>query len=298
METTNDRIRERAYAKINLDLDVVGRRDDGYHLVRMVMQTLDLKDHVTVIRTDEDDVTMETNWDFIPCDDSNLIMKAAKLIRERYRISSGVHMILSKHIPAEAGLAGGSSDCAAAIRAMNKLFKLHMSVDEMKEIGVSLGADVPYCIEGGTQLSEGIGEKLTKLRDMPECEVLLVKPETGVSTGHVYRALDVLKDPAHPDVDTMLNAVDTCDLEGIAQNMENILEQVTIPEHPEIQKIKDITNGCGALNSLMSGSGPTVFALYREKMLADAAIAKIRQSGLAADAYVVSPVNPHYELGD
>lgn len=254
-----------AFAKINLGLDVVRRREDNYHEVRMIMQTIRLYDKLTIQMIEQDEIQLETNLSFLPTNENNLVYKAANLLKEHYKIKTGVHITLEKHIPVAAGLAGGSSDCAAALVGLNRLFYLNLTKQELMKHGVTLGADVPYCIIRGTALSEGIGEILTPLPPTPDCFVLIAKPPIHVSTKFVYENLNVDALERHPDIDGMLSSIKEGNLLGIASRMENVLETVTIPEYPVIGQIKEIMKKCNALNSLMSGSGPTVFGLFEKR---------------------------------
>ena len=285
-----DEIRKKAYAKINLGLDVTGRRKDGYHLVKMIMQSVDLADVLEMKAIEEDRIGLTTDMEGLECDESNLVYRAAALIREKYHISQGLEIRLEKHIPLAAGLAGGSSDCAAALRGAAELFGLKISEEELRGLGVSLGADVPYCLMGGTALAEGIGDVLTPLEDMPDCGILLAKPSVSVSTGHVYRALDELSDYPHPDIDGMRAAIAKGDLKGITDRLANVLEYVTVDEHEEIVRIKDAMMRLGAMETLMSGSGPTVFGIF--ETFEEAANVKVALSDnpLIRDLFAVSPV--------
>lgn len=283
----NKTVREKAYAKVNLGLDVLSRREDGYHDVKMVMQSIGICDEL-IISTSADTVgvTLKADVDNLPLDDTNLIVKAAKLIIEKYGIKQGIEVKLIKNIPMAAGLAGGSSDAAATLRGMNRLFGLGLTDEELCRLGVKIGADVPYCIRGGTYLAEGLGEKLTRLPDAPQCIVVVAKPNFGVSTGYVYNNLHLDEINDHPNVDAIVESVKNSDLKGIAANMGNILEKVTVTENPIIQKIKDYMVGFGALNSLMSGSGPTVFGLFDNKANAERAAVTLREIDVVGDVIV------------
>ncbi len=260
-----EQITEKCYAKINLGLDVTGIREDGYHLVRMIMQTIGLNDVITLKKTKERQVSMEGSRADLPCDDSNLCVKAAKLIQNEYPQAGGVHIILEKNIPVAAGMAGGSTDCAGVLRGMNRLYELGLSDEQLMKLGVQLGADVPYCIKGGTMLSEGIGEVLSTLPDVMNCSVLIAKPKRGASTKEIYQALDALENPKHPDIDSLINALKTQDYQMLCTNLGNILEGVTMPLIPEIGQIKELMTESGCDGVLMSGSGPTVFGLFLDE---------------------------------
>lgn len=257
-----DTIELKAYGKINLALDTIGKRKDGYHLVRMIMQTVGLYDTITISKKENPGIVLTTNRPDLPTDENNLIYKAANLLIQEFSISNGVEIHLHKNIPVAAGMAGGSTDCAATLVGMNRLFQLELSTEELMKRGVTLGADVPYCILGGTALSEGIGEILTPISEIEPCRVLLIKPDIDVSTKWVYTTLNWEKLTSHPDIDGMIAALNAHSLEDVAQKMENVLETVTIPAYPVIQDIKDTLKPLGALHAMMSGSGPTVFGLF------------------------------------
>lgn len=281
----------KAYAKINLGLDVVRKREDGYHEVRMIMQTVKLFDKLTFQLLEEDEIRIKTNLGFLPVDEHNLIYKAVKLLKDTYHIDKGMDIDLFKCIPVAAGMAGGSTDCAAALVGASKLFGLNLKREKLMELGVNLGADVPYCIMRGTALSEGIGEILTPLAPLPDCYILIAKPPISVSTKFVYEHLDVSGLSVHPDIDGMVNAITANDLQGIMDKMENVLETVTIPKYPVINEIKSLMKVNGAMNALMSGSGPTVFGLFRDKDTARQTERLIRRKNLANQVYVVTPFN-------
>lgn len=279
-----------AYAKINLSLDVVGRLANGYHEVRMIMQTVGIHDTLTFEKT-EGEIVLSSDAGELPLGEDNLIYKAAKLVRETYGISGGVKVHLEKRIPVAAGMAGGSTDAAATLKAMNLLYDLRLSEEDLCGLGVKLGADVPYCIMGGTALSEGIGEVLTKLAPMPECVLLVAKPDINVSTKEVYQALDSQSVPWHPDVDGMRQAIEEGRLEGIYSRLGNVLETVTVAKHPIVSEIKQEMLENGALGSLMSGSGPSVFGIFDDEEKARAAGECIKKKGLAKQVFVTGPVN-------
>lgn len=268
---------KKAYGKLNLSLDIVGKRTDGYHLVRMIMQTVNLYDVLEFTKTTEPGIILTTNRSDLPTNQDNLIYRAVSLLMKNYSIQQGVRIHLEKHIPVAAGMAGGSADCAATLSGINTLFSLGLSTEELIKLGTSLGADVPYCLLGGTALSEGIGEILTPLPDVPSCKVLLVKPAIDISTKWVYTTLDWKSLTSHPDVDGMISDLNTRNLVGISKKLSNVLETVTIPAHPIIQNIKETLLELGADNSLMSGSGPTVFGLFFEETLAQNAYQKCKE---------------------
>lgn len=281
----------RAFAKINLGLDVIRRREDGYHEVRMIMQTIQMYDQLEMEKKTTPGIDLTTNLSYIPVNENNLVYKAAKLLMDQYHIKEGVSIDLNKFIPVAAGMAGGSSDAAATLVGMNKLFHLGLSREDLMEIGVKIGADVPYCIMRGTALSEGIGEKLTPLSPMPPCYILIGKPGISVSTKFVYTNLKLNEHTKHPDIDGMLQALKQQDLRGITDRMGNVLESVTVPAYPVIEEIKNHMKEHGALNALMSGSGPTVFGIFDDKKKAEFACEKLKESGLTRQTFLTTAFN-------
>ena len=280
-----DRIELKALGKINLGLDVLGKRENGYHDVRMVMQTVYLYDQITIKKRKKPGIGLETNLYYLPVNENNLAYRAAKLLKDEFHIEEGVSIRLEKHIPVAAGMAGGSSNAAAVLFGMNRMFGLGLTTEELMERGVLLGADVPYCIMRGTVLAEGIGEILTPLSPMPKCYVLLAKPPVAVSTKLVYEKLDSQEIKIHPDIDAIIEGLKEKSLSKIAASMGNVLENVTIEE------IKNIMKRAGALNAMMSGSGPTVFGIFDDKEPARAAAQKIKDTQLAKQVYVVNVHN-------
>lgn len=278
----------KALAKINLGLDVLGRRENGYHDVRMIMQSIYLYDEVKIERTEKPGIELKSNLYFLPTGEGNIAYKAAKMLMEEFQITEGVRITLNKHIPVAAGMAGGSSNAAAVLFGMNKIFELKLTQQELMERGVRLGADVPYCIMRGTVLAEGIGEELTTLTPMPKCFVLIAKPPVSVSTKVVYEALDAKEIVDHPDINGLIAGLEHRDLKEIAACMGNVLEDVTIPMHPVIEEIKQEMKRSGALNAMMSGSGPTVFGLFETKSAARKAQERIRKKALAKQVYVTN----------
>lgn len=278
----------KALAKINLGLDVLGKRENGYHDVRMVMQSIYLYDDVKIERRKEPGIEVNTNLFFLPTDENNIAYKAAAMLIEEFGIEEGVIITLNKHIPVAAGMAGGSSNAAAVLYGVNRLFELGLSQTDLMERGVKLGADVPYCILRGTVLAEGIGEELTVLPSMPRCTVLVAKPGISVSTKVVYEALDAKEILVHPDINGLISGLKKGDLREIAAAMGNVLEDVTIPMHPIIADIKEEMKAAGALNAMMSGSGPTVFGLFENKTHARKAQESIREKALAKQVYVTN----------
>lgn len=280
----------KAYAKINLGLDVLGRLPNGYHKVKMVMQTVGISDELTLEKA-EGEVTMTTDSAELPVDRNNLICKAAVLMRETYGIKEGVRIHLKKSIPIAAGMAGGSTDAAATMLGMSRLFELERPREELMRLSVSIGADVPYCILGGTALAEGIGEILTPLSPAPACHVLVAKPDISVSTKYVYEHLDAAEKLQHPDIDGMVAAIEKGSLPGILERLGNVLESVTIPAYPVIDLTKKRMLALGAAGSLMSGSGPTVFGIFPDEATADHAREQLEKEALAKQLFVTTFVS-------
>ncbi|MCS0791105.1 4-(cytidine 5'-diphospho)-2-C-methyl-D-erythritol kinase [Cytobacillus pseudoceanisediminis] len=250
----------KAPAKINLSLDVLHKREDGYHEVEMIMTTIDLADRLELTLLDKDEIKIVSHNRFVPDDQRNLAYQAAHLLKERFQVKKGVSITIEKAIPVAAGLAGGSSDAAAALRGLNKLWDLGLSLDELAEIGTEIGSDVSFCVYGGTALATGRGEKIQRLPAPPTCWVILAKPFIGVSTADVYRRLDV-EQVQHPNTAGMIEAINAGSYDNVCRNMGNVLEDVTLNMHPEVLQIKDQMKRFGADAVLMSGSGPTVFGL-------------------------------------
>lgn len=287
-----DTIDVKALAKINIGLDVTGIREDGYHEVRMIMQTVNLFDKLTVTKTADGSVSMKTNLRYLPVDDDNLCIKAAKLLINEFNIKEGVEITLEKHIPVAAGMAGGSTDGAAVLFAVNRLFNLGLSKKDMMERGVKLGADVPYCVMRGTALAEGIGEVLSPLPPMIKCPVLIAKPGISVSTKQVYEALDAKFDSVtHPDIDQLISDIEAKDLHKLCAHMGNVLEEVTIPMHPIIADIKQNMLDNGAVGAMMSGSGPTVFGFFEDNKTARKAKDALTASGMVKQLYLTTLFN-------
>jgi 4-diphosphocytidyl-2-C-methyl-D-erythritol kinase len=269
----------KARAKINLGLDVCRHLDNGYHEVKMVMQTVDIYDELEFKRRNDPDIILSVNSrDNLGDLENNLIFKAAKLMKEQYGIKEGIEIKLNKKIPVAAGMAGGSTDAATTMIAMNEIFGLGLSKQELMGQALKLGADIPFCLLGGPALAEGIGEKLTVLKAPPKASLLVVKPPINVSTKWVYDRLDAKDIEKHPDIDAMVEALRQGDLKGITDNMENVLETVTIGEYPIISDIKKMMIGSGAMNALMSGSGPSIFGVFRDEELSNAAAVYIDQT--------------------
>ena len=287
----SDTLTLKALAKINLGLDVLGRRENGYHDVRMVMQTIYLYDNITIKKTQEPGIQLESNLFYLPLDEKNIAYKAAKLLMDEFQIPGGVHITLDKHIPVAAGMAGGSSNAAAVLVGMNRMFSLGLSEKELMERGVKLGADVPYCVMRGTVLAEEIGEVLTPLAPVPKCYVLIAKPGVSVSTQMVYEKLDAQEITEHPDIDGIIAGLENQDLHKVAASMGNVLELVTIEEYPVIEEIKNVMKEQGALNAMMSGSGPTVFGIFENRRTARKAQAKLRERKIAKQIYLANVHN-------
>ena len=289
-------LRLKAHGKINLALDVLAKHPDGYHEACMIMQTVGLHDRIELYRREEPGIHIETNLFYVPNNEQNLAYKAAALLMEEFGIRQGISIHLRKFIPVSAGMAGGSSDAAAVLFGVNKMFDLGLSTEALMERGVKLGADIPYCLLRGTALSEGIGEKLTPLTPMPQCHVLIAKPGISVSTKTVYEALDSLKlkEEDHPDIDGMLNAIEQNDLKTVAEKFGNVLELVTAGTYPVISQIEQVMRDYGALNAMMSGSGPTVFGLFDNFRMAQTAYEALRfgeASQMAKQVYLTNFFN-------
>lgn len=302
-----DHIERKAYAKINLGLDVIRRRPDGYHEVKMVMQTVDICDLLTFQKVNQPGIFLKIDQKELPDGRDNLIYKAADAILREYMPSeygktdgqgstgaesAGVEITLKKQIPIAAGMAGGSSDAAAVFYGLNELFGLGMSLEDMQRIGVKLGADIPYCLMGGTALAEGIGEKLTALCAPPESHLVVAKPDINVSTKFVYENLHADKLKEHPDIDGMVKAIREGSLAGITARMGNVLETVTVREYPVINQIKKTMLEGGAENALMSGSGPSVFGVFTDREVAAGAAEEIKKAGLAKQVFVTGFYHP------
>ncbi|MCY8054126.1 4-(cytidine 5'-diphospho)-2-C-methyl-D-erythritol kinase [Bacillus inaquosorum] len=256
------RILEKAPAKINLSLDVTRKRPDGYHEVEMIMTTIDLADRIELTELAEDEVRVSSHNRFVPDDQRNLAYQAAKLIKDRYNVKKGVSIMITKVIPVAAGLAGGSSDAAATLRGLNRLWNLNLSAEKLAELGAEIGSDVSFCVYGGTALATGRGEKIKHISTPPHCWVILAKPTIGVSTAEVYRQLK-LDDVEHPDVQGMIEAIEEKSFQKMCSRLGNVLESVTLDMHPEVAMIKNQMKRFGADAVLMSGSGPTVFGLVQ-----------------------------------
>lgn len=286
-----DKTTQRAYAKINIGLDVLRRRADGYHEVKMIMQTVDIYDELVLERRKEPGIELRMDNSELPSGGDNLICRAADLLFREKKITGGVNISLTKRIPIAAGMAGGSADAAAALRGVNELFDLGYSLTELQALGVGLGADIPYCLAGGTMLSEGIGEILTPLPAPPAAHLVIAKPDINVSTAFVYGNLHADRLAWHPDIDGMIAALQKGDLDGITGRLGNVLETVTVKAHPVIEQIKELLRKQGAENALMSGSGPTVFGIFKEKETAARAAEAVERGRLAKQIFVTTFYN-------
>ena len=274
-----DKLDYRARAKINLGLDVCRRLENGYHEVKMILQSVNIYDELTFQKRTTPDVVLSVqSKDYLGDLNSNLIVRAAKLMKQQYNISDGIGIKLKKNIPVAAGMAGGSTDAAATMIAMNELFELGLSTEQLMKDSVSLGADIPFCIMGGTALAEGIGDKLTPLPAPPQAILLVVKPPIMVSTKWVYETLRVQELTSRPDIDGMAEALRQGDLKGITNRMANVMETVTEKKYPIITDIKKMMIGTGAMNAVMSGSGPSIFGVFLNKDAARAAAVYIDQT--------------------
>ena len=283
----------KARAKINLTLDVLRKRPDGYHDVKMVMQTVDLYDVLTLQSNQNGRITVHTNLPYLPTGDKNIAYQAAQMFFEHTTITNkGLHIDISKNIPVAAGLAGGSTDAASVLIALNSMYEIGLSISELIKMGKQLGADVPYCIMGGTALAEGVGEVLTSLPPMPRAVVVLAKPPISVSTEQVYKQLDINKITNRPDTEGAINAIYNGDLMGLTKRMHNVLEAVTAKEHRIINRIKNIMLGSEALSAIMSGSGPTVLGIFEHEICAQKAVTKLRK--IVKEVFVVNTYQSNY----
>ena len=266
----------KSYAKINISLDIVGKREDGYHLLEMIMQQVELYDLIDVNIIPKG-IKVSCNKSYVPTDERNIAYKAAKLFMDTYKINKGVSINIEKNIPVAAGLAGGSGNGAAVLRVMRDLFRINVNDKELMKLGTTIGADVPYCIKGGTALCEGIGEKLTTLKPFKDKIILLVKPNFGVSTKDTYKAIDINRIHKHPKTNELIKNMEFGNLKFVAENMRNVLENVTLKKYPIIISIKETMMDFGALGSMMSGSGPTVFGIYDDMLSVQRAFEYFRE---------------------
>lgn len=285
-------MRLRAMAKINLGLDIIGKREDGYHEVRMIMQTIRMYDVLEIRKKSSPGISLSTNLPYIPCDERNLVYKAAKILMDEFHVEEGLSMKLTKSVPVAAGMAGGSSDAAAAFVGVNRLFHLGLSQEELMKRAVQVGADVPYCVMRGTALAEGIGEKLTRLPDLSGCYILIGKPGINVSTRTAYENLDLNEIRRRPDIDGMIRDIKNKDLYSMTGKMENVFEPGIMAKYPVIREIRDLMEKQGALKAMMSGSGPTVFGIFDDAGKMQNAARALKKSGLAKTVFATRTYKP------
>ncbi|MGL4990026.1 MAG: 4-(cytidine 5'-diphospho)-2-C-methyl-D-erythritol kinase [Sarcina sp.] len=283
-------MKKKAYAKINIALDAISKREDGYHLLRMIMQTVDIYDEIELNKNNSGKINIVTDKYYLPTDEKNLAYKAAKLFMDTYAIKQGVDINIKKNIPVCAGMAGGSTDAATVLYLMNKVFNKKVNKQKLEELAVKIGADVPYCIEGGTALCEGIGEKITKLKPFKDKILIVVKPSFGVSTKDIYKDLDISKIRKHADIEGLIKCMSRDDLYGVSTRMRNVLENVTIKKHRAIREIKDKMRTFGAVGTMMSGSGPTVFGFFEDMLVAQRAYEKIKELYPSNDIFITRTI--------
>ena len=282
-------------AKINLSIDVIGKREDGYHIVEMIMQTIDLYDDIKLKELEEDNIIIKSECSYIPLNEDNIVYKAAKLIKEKMDIKKGIEIFIKKNIPVAAGMAGGSSNAAAVLVGLNELWKLGLSKDELRDLGLKLGADVPFCIEGGTALAEGIGEKLTYIKGInKDVNILVCKPDIFVSTKEVYQSLDIKNIEKRPDNKLLIEKLKNDDIVSVSNNMVNVLEEVTSKKYSDIKVIEDIIAKSGAMGTMMSGSGPTVFGFFDNEEKAKRARVELLEN--YSQVYVVTSSEKGVEI--
>ena len=282
-----DEIKIKAYGKINLGLDVLRKREDGYHDLDMIMQLVDVYDDITITKTGEKNcIRVETNEAVLSNEKGNLAYVAAKTLMDKYAIDEGLRIKIDKRIPIAGGMAGGSADCAATLMGINYMFELGLDKNQLMEIGLGLGADVPYCILGGTAIARGIGEKLTPLPAPPQCHVVIATPKVSVSTAFVYGHIKPDEITRHPDIEGIAAAIQKKNLTELAKLIYNVMEDVTVPEYPVIKDIEEILINQGALNAIMSGSGPTVFALFDNRMQAQKAVDILKEMDITRHLYL------------
>ena len=281
---------ERAFAKINLGLDITGKRADGYHLVRMIMQTLSLHDTLAFDREEEPGVRLSCDRPELETGADNLICRAAELFFRKYEIGAGVRIHLEKRIPLAAGLAGGSADAAATLRALNAIFETHLTDEELCGLGVRIGADVPFCICGGTALCEGIGEILTPLESLGDCAVVLAKPRIGISTAEAYRDYDAETEIRHPAIDAQAQALRRRSVTEVAGLCGNVLEPVVSRRHPEIVRLREQLLAGGACGARMSGSGPTVYGIFTDRIRAEQVAKRLLRKEENTEIFVTEPI--------
>jgi len=292
---TYDHVFMKAYGKINLALDVVGTREDGYHLVDMIMQTVNLYDKLEFKKTETGEINISSNIPYLSVNKDNIIYKAVRLIFDEFDIKDGLDIKLEKKIPVSAGMAGGSTDAATTLMALNKMYDLGINKNALMERGLKLGADVPYCILRGTARATGIGEEIKRIKKLPQCNILMAKPKVNISTGDIYKELDAIDIEKHPDVDQLIKYIENGDVKGMAENMGNVLELVTIPKCPVINDYKEIMKKHNAAGTMMSGSGPTVFGIFEGREDAFDAKREIRSLNNCSVAYVTDLYDPRME---
>lgn len=276
---------ETAPAKINLSLNVLGKREDGYHEVEMVMTTIDLIDRITIYRLTNDEIKVSLENRYVPNDERNLAYQAAYTLKKRYNISEGVHIEIDKNIPVSAGLGGGSSNAAAVLRGLNRLWSLHLSLEELADIGSSIGSDVPFCIYSKTAIARGRGELIEILPSLPPCWVVLAKPNIGVSTREIFTSLRINHHLTHPQTEDVIHALYHENIEQLYRAMGNSLEQITFALYPEVQKMKWKMTELGSPFPIMSGSGPTLYSLIRQENKAKRIYNSL--SGFCDEVYMV-----------
>lgn len=267
----------KARAKINLSLDVLGKREDGYHDVKMIMQSISLHDKVFLNFTDDKDIKISCDKRWVPSNSDNIAYKAAKILIDKFNLNKGVDIKIAKNIPVAAGLAGGSADAAAVLKGMNEMFSLDLKQEELMQIGKTIGADVPFCVKGGTMLAEGIGEVLTEIEPLKNVDIVLIKPRFSVSTAWVYKNLNFEKIILRPDTDDIISLIENRDLQNLGKKMVNVLEAVTIEKYEIIREIKEKLVKLGAFGSMMSGSGPTVFGIFQDRFAAQKAYEELNR---------------------
>ena len=287
-----NKIQLKAYGKINLGLDVIRKREDGYHDLDMIMQTVNVYDDIIITKTESsNEIRVVTDKEVLSNGKDNLAYMAAKMLFDEFAITQGVEIRINKRIPIAGGMAGGSADCAATLKGINQMFALGLTQKELMERGVKLGADVPYCVMGGTAIARGIGEKLTPLPAPPKCHVIIAKPPVSVSTAYVYGRIKPDSIKKRPYIEKMADSIRKQDLPKLSQLLNNVMEDVTVPEYPIIQEIKDVMLEGGALNSIMSGSGPTVFGLFDDFHSAKLVIKQLEDNKLTEQLYLTEFVN-------
>ena len=285
--------------KINLTLDVLGKREDGYHEIETIMQSVYLYDTVFLKKLKEDEIKIETNLPYLPTDNKNIVYKTIELIKNKYSVDFGVYADIVKSIPVAAGMAGGSSNAAVTILGLNKIFDLNMTFDEMLKLGATLGADVPFCLYEGTAKAAGIGEKISVLSSHPFVYILLVTPSINISTKTVFESLDLSGMKKRPNNELVIEGIENKNLKMITDNFCNVLETVTEKNHPIISDLKETLNKNNALNSAMSGSGPTVFAYFKRREDAVSAAKHIKKNfDCIRNIIITRTYNPKKRIDD